>query len=318
MALPKQVEQDLKDIEELEKQLTAQDTPVESDQEQSVEETVAETEIQVEAPEPVAVEPSEQPVQQVQDDFEQKYRTLRGKYDAEVPRLHSQVKELMAQMESMKAAMEAKKAEPEPEPVSLITDADREEYGEDLLDFQRRVVREEGRKYESQIAAQEKKIAELERLISQTGNQVGEMTFEQKLHRVVPDFAQVNADPRWINWLDEVDPIIRGPRRTMAQQAFEAGDAEAVADYVKLFKSTLEPVKQDNRKAELEKQVTPTRTNSQAVSPVDSSKKTYSEAQANAVWDKISQLTRNGRYDEASKLEAEISRAYVEGRVEQH
>ena len=110
MALPRQVQKQLKDGEELEKALQAQ-----SDQETKVAETTEATEVKepkakkakdekvepdTETKEtaetelnaaPVEVKPADTSPTDVEDEFKQKYNTLRGKYDAEVPRLHSQV-----------------------------------------------------------------------------------------------------------------------------------------------------------------------------------------------------------------------------------
>jgi len=306
MALPQQVEQDLKEIEELEKQMQARKEPKEEEPAETVDEVVEDQTPQ----EPVKEEPKLKAVEETADDFKQKYNTLRGKYDAEVPRLHQQVKDLMGQVNSLKQAMEQKQEVEAEAKSSLVTDADREEFGEELLDVQRRIATEVASKYET-------KIAKLEQTIASLQGQYGEMSFEQKLQQIVPDFQQINNDSRWVAWLNEHDPIVRGPRRTLAQQAFEQGDAEAVADYVKLFKSTLEPVakKEDTRQAELEKQVAPSRTATATPTPKDTGKKVYTEAEAERAWDKVRTLNTSGRYDDALKLEAEITAAYVEGRV---
>ena len=262
MALPAQVEKDLKDVEEMEKQMAAQSAPADDGLGESAEETASEQEQDVvEVDDPPA---KEKEVSQVEakEDFEHKYRTLQGKYDAEVPRLHSQVKELLQKVDDLTQALEAKPQTPEtpPEPETYVTDADREAFGEDLLDVQRRVAKEVAGQYERKIAKLESTIDSLTKRIDGTDNSVTELTFEQRLGRLVPDFDTINRDPEWFAWLDEHDPIIRGPRRMLAQRAFESGDAEAVADYVKLFKASQAPAqesqdRQSSRKTELEKQV---------------------------------------------------------------
>jgi hypothetical protein len=141
------------------------------------------------------------------------------------------------------------------------------------------------------------------------------MGFAQQLAQLVPDFQQIDSDERWVAWLNEYDPMIRGPRRDQAQIAFNNGDAEAVAHYVKLFKQSIaevEPVR-DNRQAELEKQVSPTR--SVSTQRTDRNKKVYSEREITNSWNRIRSLNTKGQFDEASKLEAEITSAYLEGRV---
>ena len=333
MALPKQVQQQLDEVEELEKQLEAQGEEVEAKPEVKKKKTskkakAEDTEVEVtdDEPieEPVAVEatPADDSKEEVSESFKQKYATLRGKYDAEVPRLHQQVKELTDQMNAIRHEAEAaKKAEAEKpkEKVSYVTDADREEYGDDLIDFQRRVAKEASQEYEDRFEQQAKVIEQLQQQISSTGNQVGEVGFSQKLNALVPGFDQLDNDERWVAWLNEYDPMTRGPRRDQAQSAFNSGDAEAVAHYVGLFRESInEPVAngKSDRQTELEKQVTPSRSAS-TVTNKSSSKdsRVYSEKELNNAWTKIRTLNTQGKYDDAEKLEAELTAAYMEGRV---
>lgn len=329
--LPKQVQEQLDEVEELEKQLEAQGEegaePEVKKKKTSKKAKAEDTEVEVtdDQPheEPVAVEakPADDSVEEVSESFKQKYATLRGKYDAEVPRLHQQVKELTDQMNAIREEAEAAKkveAEKPKEKVSYVTDADREEYGDDLIDFQRRVAKEASQEYEERFEQQAKVIEELRQQISSTGNQVGEVGFTQKLNALVPGFDQLDNDKRWVAWLNEYDPMTRGPRRDQAQAAFNAGDAEAVAHYVGLFRESVEPVAngKSDRDTELEKQVTPSRSAS-TVTNKSSSKnsKVYSEKELNNAWTKIRTLNTQGKYDDAEKLEAELTAAYMEGRV---
>jgi len=327
MALPKQVQAQLDEVEALEKTLTARkekppkakDAEVVDEAETEIDDAAAETQ---KAPEPKKEEPADTSKTDVADDFEQRYRTLQGKYDAEVPRLHQQVRDLTDQLNTL--SNKVNKPQPEQptkpkEKVSYVTDADREEFGEELIDVQRRVAREVSQEYADQLAAQNKVIEELRSKIDNTGNQIGEMTFAQRLNRAVPDFEQVDQDPRWIAWLNEHDPMLRAPRRTQAVAAFEAGDADAVADYVAMFKASIaetpEP-KTDTRQKELEKQVAPNRSaNTARTQSSGKDAKMYSAREVENAWTKIRTLNTRGSVDEAAKLEAEITAAYLEGRV---
>jgi len=332
MALPKQVQKQLDEVEELEKQLEAQGEETKAKPEVKKKKTskkakAKDTEVEVtdDEPieEPVAVEatPADDSIEEVSESFKQKYATLRGKYDAEVPRLHQQVKELTDQMNAIREeAQAAKKAEAEKpkEKVSYVTDADREEYGDDLIDFQRRVAKEVSQDYEERFEQQSRVIQDLQSKISNTDNQVGEVGFTQKLNALVPGFDQLDSDERWVAWLNEIDPMTRGPRRDQAQAAFNSGDAEAVAHYVSLFRGSIEPVAngKSDRQTELEKQVTPSRSASTVASKSsNNSSKVYSEKELDRGWTKIRDLNSQGKYDDAEKLEAELTVAYMEGRV---
>ena len=334
MALPKQVQEQLKEVEELEKQLKAQgesevkEVKKKKTSKKKTEKVAADTEVKVieeEPPqdEPVLEEaaPADDIQEEVTDTFKQKYSTLKGKYDAEVPRLHQQVRELTEQMNAIRKNAEAvKKAEAEKpkEKVSYVTDADREEYGDDLIDFQRRVAKEQAQEYEGRFEQQAKVIEELREQVSNTGSQVGEVGFTQKLNVLVPGFDQLDNDERWVAWLNEVDPMTRGPRRDQAQAAFNSGDAEAVAHYVSLFRGSVEPIAngKSDRQTELEKQVAPNRSaSSTATRSVGKDAKIYSANELTKSWNKIRTLNTDGKYDDAAKLEAELTLAYMEGRV---
>lgn len=320
MALPKQIAQQQKELEELEKQLTAQSEvkPAE-DTEQPSEEPPPEAEAKQEpVTEPVKEEKPNQPVAQEisEDAWQQKYRTLEGKYSAEVPKLNAQVKDLMAQLAQLQEAM--KKPEPEkkePEIQKLVTDADVEAFGSDLIEVQRKVAREVAMEFKKDIDDLRAENAKLRDQLTQTGSQVGAVSFEQRLYQLVPDFEEINVDPKWIAWLEEVDPILRGPRKLVAQEAFNRGDAEAVRDYVKMFKQTTAPSDKPNAKqAELERQVQPNRSASSA--PPSSQKgRTYTTKDIERMFEKAAKLNATQKFDEATKLEAEIDAAYMEGRV---
>jgi hypothetical protein len=328
MALPKQVQAQLDEVEELEKTLNAQGKPEKKKakkpelSEVTSEDTEAEVSVEAdEVAEPVEVKPADTSPTDVADEFEQKYKTLRGKYDAEVPRLHSQVKELSTKLTELQTQLTQVPKAPtkSKEKVSYVTDADRAEFGEELIDVQRRVAKEVSQDYEGRFEQQEAVIAELQKQLTQTGNQVGEMGFSQRLAQMVPDFSSIDNDERWVAWLNEHDPMLRGPRRDQAAAAFNAGDAEAVAHYVKLWKESLAPVEATERtvrQAELEKQVAPNRSaNSVATKTVGKESKVYSEREIKGAWDRIRNLNTRGNVDDAAKLEAEITAAYLEGRV---
>lgn len=324
MALPRQVEAQIKELEALEKQLSAQGTtetapaePTEST-EPKAEQPIANTEPQ---PEPQPKEEAKpKPVDPPADDWQQKYRTLKGMYDADVPRLHAQVKELTAQLNLLqKQVSEPKPVEPKAEKPKakekLVTDEDIQAFGSDLIEVQRKVAREVAMEFREDIDNLKAENAKLREQLATTGNQIVESTFEQRLHRMVPNFQEVNADPKWIEWLDEIDPILRGPRKIVAQDAFNRGDAEAVAHYVGMFLKANAPAEQPKAKTdELARQIQPSRSAATSAQPTPKGK-IYSNADIQRMFKRTADLGSAGRLDEARKLEAEIDAAYLEGRV---
>jgi chaperonin cofactor prefoldin len=327
MALPRQVQAQLAEVEELEKTLKAQKepkkkkakTPEVSEEPTDTEaDVLAETEV---AAQPGEVTPTDTSPTDATDEFEQKYKTLQGKYDAEVPRLHQQVRDMTTQLDMFQKELKAKsEAPPKPkEKVSFVTDEDRAEFGEELIDVQTRIAKEVAQEYESRLEQQGEIIKALQDKIAETGSQVGEMGFTQRLQSLVPDFANIDNDERWVAWLNEHDPMLRGPRRDQAAAAFNAGDAEAVAHYVKLWKESIagaEPEPRPNRQSELEKQVAPNRSASSVrTQSAGQDQKIWSAREVQSGWDKIRVMNTRHQYDEANKLEATLTAAYIEGRV---
>ena len=197
--------------------------------------------------------PHPEPQEVPEEKWEHKYRRLQGKYDAEVPRLHAQVRELQGVLAQMQQQMQAPPppAEQPKEPDKYVSDEDVANYGEDFVDIQRRITLDATRDLRKQVE-------ELKAQLAQQGSQVQSVSFEARLLKAVPDFEQINADPAWIEWLNEVDPLIRGPRRAVAQQAYANGDVEAVKSYVDLWRKSqapAQPAPAVSRQQELQRQV---------------------------------------------------------------
>ncbi len=114
MALPRQVEAQLRELEALEKQLAEGQNPAPAEPEPTPAEPPQDP--QPAPTETKPVEPTPTPTEPVvaEEKWEQKYKTLKGMYDAEVPRLHSQVKELTQRMDALQKAAEAPKPEAKP------------------------------------------------------------------------------------------------------------------------------------------------------------------------------------------------------------
>jgi hypothetical protein len=317
MALPRQVEAQLRELEALEKQLAEGQNPAPADPEPTPAEPPQDPQPQPTEPKPV--EPTPTPTEPVvaEETWQQKYKTLKGMYDAEVPRLHADLRELKAQVDSLRKASETKPVEPAKPaaPTKLVTDADVEAFGQDLIEVQRKVAREVASEFRGELDAMRAENEKLREQLTSTGTQVSEASFEQRLYRMVPDFEAVNADPKWIAWLNEVDPLLRAPRSSVAQQAFNRGDAEGVAHYVAMFKQTIAPVEQKADKTEeLERQLQPNR-GATSAPPTSQKGKVYTNADIEKMFRKAADLGTKGQSDAAKKLEAEIDAAFMEGRV---
>ena len=245
MSLPKSIQAQLDAAEALQEQMAATqgDAPEVTQPEPAPGEVSETPEVQ-----PQPVQPSAQPES---EKWEQRYRILQGKYDAEVPRLSVQLREANAEAELLKKRMEAleaklvEQAAPKPQESRLVTDEDTQSFGADMIDVMRRTSREE-------LAAERKRVDELEKLVrslSKQGERVQaveaevHMSREEKfwsdLDAAVPDWKAVNTDERWIAWLGSYDPVAGVTRQVALDHAQGQLNLRRVAAFFEQFKASL-------------------------------------------------------------------------------
>ena len=259
--------------------------------------------------------------QEVPDEkWAHKYHTLKGMYDAEVPRLHTQLREMQTQVNQLiadKAELEARKVEL-PKSESLITDEDKEAFGPDLIDLIERAT-------EAKVATLKASEAELKNQIRELQGQLGNVSERQVvsdkdrflvgLGQQVSDWEALNVDPGFLEWLQQIDPVYGIPRQAALNNAYEALDVTRVANIFKTYKQGLAPapVPPKSNQAELQRQVAPTRTRSTS-QPGDNQDKPMFN---NKDIEKFYSDWRRGYYtdEEAAQMEKQIHAAIAEGRV---
>jgi hypothetical protein len=339
MALPEQIRKQSEAVQELYKQLN-------NEAEKTGEAQASADESSVPAEEPQADEstdtndaaPSSADEQKAGDSKAseetvlQKYKTLQGMYNAEVPRLHSQNKELnqrVQQMEQLLASISAQQAAAPkaPEKVEkLVSDKEVEEYGESI-DVMRKVTREE-------LGSVAQRIAQLESMISQLQTSVvpqvqavaqkqavsAEQMFWADLTKAVPNWREINDNQEFHSWLLETDPLTGISRQTYLEDAQRMMDAGRVSNF---FRAWLEDTGQANvaqtkgraASSELEKQVTPGRTKSSG-SPQSNKAKMYTPQDIQKFFSDVRQGKYKGREQERDRLERDIFAAQRENRIQ--
>jgi len=311
MQLPKAVQQQLEDADRMVAQINEAQT--------EIVEAPKNTE-PLDAPaEPKQVNPEPVPPQ-VEEPWEQRYRTLRGMYDADVPRLHAQTKELNTQVQVLADELEAVKADRiEQRQKASITDEDREAFGPDLINLIERATEV---KVETLRAREAQLVSKIDELTSQLGN-VSERqvvsdkeSFLSRLTAKAPAWQTLNTDQGFINWLQEVDAVYGIPRQMALNSAYEAFDDSRVAAIFNTYsgnaapKSTQAPA---GNNPELQRQVAPSRSRSSAPPTDTSNSKIYSE---NEIAEFYSEW-RRGMFnnDDAVRIENDIHAAIAEGRI---
>lgn len=265
----------------------------------------------------------------VQEDITQKYRTLQGMYNAEVPRLHSQNREMqnrLQQMEQLIASMSVQQpVQPSQDTMQVITAQDQEEYGESI-DVMRRAATEV-------LGPMSQRIAQLERMVSQFQGSVGPqvqaitqrqaMTAEQQfwadLTTVVPNWREINNNQDFQSWLLQYDPLTGISRQTILEDAQRNLEVSRVGNF---FKSWLEITgqanvaqnSQYNASSELERQVAPGKSRSTGT-PTSSAPKPFSQGDIEKFYSDVRMGKYKGRDAERTKIERDIFTASREGRI---
>ena len=266
--------------------------------------TPAPSEPAAQAPAPANTPPA--PASQEGDEkWEARYKTLHGKYNAEVPRLHAALKERDGKLNSLTEEVEALKASLAKPKESLVKPEEVNEYGEPLVDLIRRAAREEVQAKDAEIAALKKRLESIDSNIVQTK----EVGFFEKLAATVPDWMSINDDPDFHAWLSEADELTGYTRQAILSEAEEKRDADRVARFFNAYKKAQEN-KAAAATASLDSQVAPVVTRTPEAPP---GKKIWTRAEIADFYarDRRGELTEA----DASAIDAEIQSAIRERRV---
>lgn len=238
--------------------------------EKKVEEAVAADTPKEEAP---VVEEKEAPVVEekavpAEDtaDYKQKYKTLEGKYRAEVPRLNEDVKkwkDTALNLNTRISELEAKLSELQQTSVANETDTDINQLTTDYPDIGK-VVKKLKDGYEAKIDALEKKIqAGVSTEISTVKEDVAESRRRQfdvdMAAAGVPDWKVLDVDEGFNAWLTENVPYTRITKLDALKDAASKLDVESVSRFFLDYKATIgkEAQQPNDGQGKLEKFVAP-------------------------------------------------------------
>jgi hypothetical protein len=267
--------------------------------------------------------------------YAQKWRTLQGMYNAEVPRLHANNRELQSRVSQMEQLLSSLSSQPTQAPVHaqapvLVSDKEKEEYGESL-DVMRKVSREELVPLIGKLAAMENAVQQIAaslntsivpqmQRVTQQQALSAEDRFWNQLTQAVPNWQQVNNDVEFQNWLLEVDPITGTSRQLYLEQAQANLDVNRVAAFFSTFSQATGKYRptanaQSNRSAsELERQVAPGRGRGTSA-PTGQGSRQYSPEDIKTFFNDVRQGKYKGRETERDRIERDIFAAQRDGRI---
>lgn len=324
MSLPKQVQAQLEEIEAYDRAMQEQnpesaegtETPPEQVEEQPVAQPETAPVQEPEAPKP------EVPTVDEDSTWERRYKALQGKFNAEVPRLHSEVKELKSQLnmaisklEDIGKAQTAKAEEPE----RLVTDSDVEAFGSDLIDVIDRKAREVARQMVgtemAELKAENQKLLEELSGVAERQSSNDRRTFFADLERLVPDYEALNVDDGFLEWLAESDPLSGMARQDYLTDAYHRFDVNRTAALFNTYKSLLAPAPAKQVAKNLARQVAPDTSKVSMDIPSQSASRIWTNAEIESFYRQVQQGKFRDSPAEQVRIEAEIDLAVAEGRI---
>lgn len=266
-------------------------------------------------------QPPEQETDKTRDAryWENRFRSLRGKYDAEVPALHKQVADLTQERDTLKEQLDnAPSGDGNGHGQGSLTDQDvegleqiKEEYGDDMVSMVQTVVRQLQGSGSSADSDELKEIKQRLAREDEERQQDAEARFWTDLDSYVPNWRELNADQQFLDWLQGHDRLSGTQRQALLENAQQAGDARRVAD---IFDTYLQESGQSTDKSGAD------RIPDDQVQPRQS--RSTQQPTGETIWTgaQISQFYRDkaaNRYsaEEAKRLEADIFQAQKQGRV---
>lgn len=292
--------------------------------------------------EPVVVQPVIQPAIDQPVDWEQRYKTLQGKYDIEVPAAKSEVQSLR----QILAAIQPKNPEPvQPaatpvvqQPTTVeIPDAEIAEYGPELVSAARRWARVELEPVIQELRSEVSKLQTGYSRVVETQDQANvrqgrdaSMGYLDNDAEVGKIWRQLNADTQFISWAQQPDELTGQPRLPLLQAAFDQGHGQrSKAVFVRYLRehtgtSVQAPApvqtppqqqQQERTRPTLEDLAAPGRSVAQTPPGAQAEKRIWTTQQITAFYRDVNR----GVYAEAEpdkiRIERDIIAASTEGRV---
>jgi hypothetical protein len=267
--------------------------------------------------------------------YKQMYHTLKGKYDAEVPRLQNDLRNLQNELANTQSIL-ASLSDVDPSnpgngntatqhKKKLLTDQDIADYGSDLIDVVKRAAMEE---VGGQLETLNKENQQLKQKLNEIGAKgaaTAKASVYTHLDTAVPNWREINRDEKFLDWLADADLYSGLTRQELLLKAFEQNDSSRVTMFFNNFLSehtsqsgakTEPKPRQNTAKVSLDTLVAPGKPNSSGNGDgAPDSKRIYSQADITAFYEKVRKGAYRDKPTERANLERDILAAAAEGRI---
>lgn len=264
--------------------------------------------------------------------YAQRWRSLQGVYNSQ----HAQLQSAMQRIASLEGVITAMQVTPAATAESntgqqYLTAKDREEYGDEMIDFTTRAAKQENARLATELAQTRTQLQTLAQQfqqlqgqvvptvqrVAQTQQQNQQQGFLNALAAQLPNWEAVNANPDFHRWLLSEDPMTGITRQTYLADAEKSYDVSKVLSIFKAYLSVTGTPSAAARKtpaSELERQVAPGRTLA-APAPASNDARKWARADISKLYDDKRRGVFRGREAEFKALEEDIFAAQKEGRI---
>lgn len=271
--------------------------------------------------------PPAPPAPPAEDSWEHKFNSERGRRVKLEEQIRSQGERMLA-LENMLQDLKAAPVAPAPPatPQQLITDTERSEFGEEMLDVMGRRAKEI---VSPELAELRATVASLEQKLTGTQTTVkrnARADMLGSLDRDLSTWRQINDMPEFKTWLALPDPYSGAIRHQMLLSAFEQNDTPRVLNFFKGFVSELaattpagdtvnEPPAPAPARPSLDSLAAPGRARTPAQVNLPAEKPIITTADVSAFYAAVRRGEYRGREAEQAGYERELFEAQREGRV---
>lgn len=280
--------------------------------------------VQPPATEPPAQTPDDQTTP---DQWRHRYLSMKGRFDQSqqiVTAMQDQMQQLGDELMRTQRMIQGHPQQQQ-QPKPMLTEEDVQTYGPDLVNM---VQRAAVQAVSPELAA----VKEENNQLRQTVTQSQRASVHQVLDAKVPEWRQLNRDPRFLKWLSLPDIYSGQLRRNMLNSAFQAAHAPRVVAFFQGFLNEEAATGHVEAPVAGQQQV-PTPAPRQAAvelmtlaapgrpspaggqPPIAADKPIYTRAQIAEFYRHVREHRYAGREPEKSRIEADIFAAQREGRV---
>jgi hypothetical protein len=324
MALPAAARKQLEEAEQLHKDMYAPDE-AEKDEDSEKEHVKAiPQEVVQEAPQPVeAQEPTPEPTAPVDGEYEQKYKTLQGMYNAEVPRMQGQIRQMEDLIATLQTPQPVTQEVAEPTQQSLLNKEEIEDYGPEMIDVVKRAAQEALMPQINKLMQENAQLKQQVGGVSKTIQTDAHQTMLDTLDGQVATWRSINTSEGFLQWLQELDAYSGVRRHDLLKNAWEKNDAARVMAFFKVFDTETEVVapsaeqpQQRKPQVDMNSLVAPGKpVSGESPSSGGAEKRRWTQDQIATFYTKCSQGKFKGKQKERESVERDIFAAMSEGRI---